>query len=104
MNLAPRLPCLLLGLMLPLALAAQPAPPPGSPPQAVALLAQCQTALPQADSRRRRAAREAMLRLRLSLSWRRAPGQLSAEEKQSAIANERGAYRQLVAACRPFLI
>jgi len=104
MNPASRLPCLVLGLLLPLALAAQPAAPPGSPPQLVALLAQCQTALPQADALRHRAVREAMLRLRLSLSWRRAPGQLSPEEKQSAIATERGAYRQLVAACKPLLI
>lgn len=104
MNPASRLPCLVLGLLLPLSLAAQPAAPPGSPPQVVALLAQCQTVLPQADARHHRAVREAMLRLRLSLSWRRAPGRLSAEEKQSAIATERGAYRQLVAACKPLLI
>lgn len=103
MKLAPRLPCFAFGLMLPLALSAQPAPP-GSPPQVVALLTQCQTALPQADAWRHRVVREAMLSLRLSLSWRRAPGQLSAEERQSAMATERRAYRQLAAACKPLLI
>jgi hypothetical protein len=105
MKPASRLPCVTLGLLLSLAVAAgQPAPAPGTPPQTLALLNQCRAALPQAEPRHRRAVREAMFRLQLSMAWRRAPGRLSAEERRSAAATERGAYEQLASACKPLLI
>lgn len=67
-----------------------------------ALLAQCQNVLTQIDPWRARRLREAMFRLQISTSWRRAPGRMSPQELRSAAASERNARDYLADICKPF--
>lgn len=67
-----------------------------------ALLAQCQNVLTQVDPWRARRLREAMFRLQISTSWRRAPGRMSPQELRSAAASERNARDYLADICKPF--
>lgn len=69
-----------------------------------ALLAQCKAVLPEAEPLRAQLVRQAMFRLELSMSYRRAPGGLSALELQSAARSEHIAYDLLLDACRPLLL
>lgn len=67
-----------------------------------ALLAQCQAVLPRTDAWRARRLREAMFRLQISTSWRRAPGRMTPQELRSAAASERNARDYLADICKPF--
>lgn len=81
--------------------AAAPAP---APAQVVSLLQQCTAAMPQAHPWRARQLRQAMFRMRVSMSYRAAAGQLSAAERHAAMAAERDSYDLLFDTCRPLLI
>jgi len=86
------------------AFAAHATPPPPAPAQVVALLQQCTAAMPQAHPWRARQLRQAMFRMRVSMSYRAAAAQLSTTERYAAMAAERDSYELLFDTCRPLLI
>jgi len=94
---------LILGLALPEGSQAA-TPPMQVAAQHNALLAQCKAVVPAAEPLRAQLVRQAMFRLQLSMSYRRAPGGLSEQELQSAARNEHIAYELLLDACRPLLL
>ncbi|HSW11949.1 MAG TPA: hypothetical protein VLI06_03865 [Solimonas sp.] len=69
-----------------------------------ALLTQCKAVVPRAEPLRAQLVRQAMFRLELSMSYRRAPSAMSANELQSAARYEHVAYELLWDACRPLLL
>ncbi|PPE72559.1 hypothetical protein C3942_17425 [Solimonas fluminis] len=101
-----RTPALLAGVVMPLlALQATAAPLPPPPPTGgtLALIEQCTAAMSRAHPWRARQLRQAMFRMRVSMSYRAAGARLSAAERRSAMAAERASYDLLFETCRPLL-
>jgi len=105
-RLSCRTPALLAGVaiaLLALQAAAAPLPPPPPAGGTMALIEQCTAAMPRAHPWRAKQLRQAMFRMRVSMSYRAAGARLSAAERRSAIAAERASYDLLFETCRPLL-
>ena len=83
--------------------AAGPLPPPPPAGGSLALIEQCTAAMPRAHPWRARQLRQAMFRMRVSMSYRAAGARLSMAERRSAMAAERASYELLFETCRPLL-
>lgn len=92
------------GFMIALPAGAAPAPPPPPSWGSVALIEQCTAVMPRAHPWRARQLRQAMFRLRVSMSYRVIEGRLSPVERRSAMAAERDSYQLLAETCRPLLV
>lgn len=79
------------------------APHPLAPEHTVALINQCTAAMPRAHPWRARQLRQAMFRLRVSMSYHVAEERLSPSERRAAMAAERDSFELLFDTCRPLL-
>lgn len=95
---------LVAGFMAALAASAAPQPPPPPPWAPVVLIEECTAAMPRAHPWRARQLRQAMFRLRVSMSYRVVEGRLSPTERRSAMAAERVSYQLLAETCQPLLV
>ncbi|HEY0916077.1 MAG TPA: hypothetical protein VGE22_14480 [Solimonas sp.] len=105
-RLSPRVPALLAGVaisLMSLQAMAGPLPPPPPAGGTLALIEQCTAAMPRAHPWRAKQLRQAMFRMRVSMSYRAAGAHLSTTERRSAMAAERASYDLLFETCRPLL-
>ncbi len=105
-RLSRRMPALLAGVaisLMSLQAAAGPLPPPPPTGGSLALIEQCTAAMPRAHPWRAKQLRQAMFRMRVSMSYRAAGTRLSMAERRSAMAAERASYELLFETCRPLL-